>query len=186
MPLDAFRKVCAAAREETERLAALDRLGVLDTAPEPAFDDVVRQAAKRFGVPVALVSLIDAERQWFKAAFGLKATESPRSDAFCNHAIRSGGVMVIADAAADPRFADNPFVTGETGLRFYAGAPLTMPGGQRIGTLCLIDRRPRGDFSPEDAATLAALAAEVAAELARREVAVAIPPDAPAAVELKD
>jgi len=186
MPLEAFRKVHGAARAETARLAALDRLGVLDTAPEPAFDDIVRQAAERFGMPVALVSLIDVDRQWFKAAFGLDATESPRGDALCNHAIRSDEVMVVPDAAADPRFSENPFVTGETGLRFYAGAPLTVAGGLRIGTLCVIDRQPRADFGPEHAAALAALAAEVAAELARREVAAATAPDAPAGSDLED
>jgi GAF domain-containing protein len=129
---------------------------------------VVAEAAASFAAPIALVSLVDADRQWFKAAVGLAATGTPRSLAFCDRAIRSAGVMVVPDAAQDPRFAENPLVTGEPGIRFYAGAPVEVAGGQRIGTVCVIDRAPRSDFGPEEQAALARLATRVAALIAVR------------------
>jgi GAF domain-containing protein len=159
-----------AARREAERLAALVGVAVLDTPPEPEFDALVRQAADRFGVPISLVSLVDADRQWFKAATGLPpGAETPRALAFCDHAIRDEAVLVVPDAAADPRFAENPLVTGAPNIRFYAGAPLTLPAGARLGTLCVIDTVPRPDFGPEAAAALDALASAAAALLARRK-----------------
>jgi diguanylate cyclase len=130
--------------DEAERLARLRALTVLDSAPEPLFDSLARLAAQIAGTPIALVTLIDEKRQWFKANLGLPgARETPRDLAFCAHAILGREVMEVADARTDPRFADHPMVTGEPGIRFYAGAPLSLPGGMRVGTLCVIDRAPR-------------------------------------------
>jgi GAF domain-containing protein len=128
---------------ETERLAALHALLILDTPPEQRFDKIVEFAASEFEVPIALISLIDRERQWFKANVGLPVCETGRDISFCGHAILAPGIMVVPDAREDARFADNPLVTGEPGIRFYAGAPLVLPSGAALGTLCLIDRRPR-------------------------------------------
>lgn len=130
--------------DEAGSLAALRALEVLDTAAEPEFDALVRVAAIGCCVPIALVSLIDAERQWFKAGTGLPGVaETARDVSFCAHAVLSDALFEIADAAADPRFADNPLVTGEPGIRFYAGAPVVLGDGYRVGTLCVIDRQPR-------------------------------------------
>ncbi len=128
--------------DETDRLARLRELVILDSAPEPVFDSIARMASEICGVPIALISLIDLERQWFKANVGLPGVnETPRDIAFCNYAIRSDAVLEVPDARADARFAANPLVTGAPAIRFYAGAPLIMPGGQRVGTLCVIDRQ---------------------------------------------
>ncbi|MBC7662502.1 MAG: GAF domain-containing protein, partial [Caulobacter sp.] len=130
--------------EEARRLAALRELGVLDTLPESAFDTITATAAQLCGVPIALISLVDAHRQWFKSSFGMPgANETSRDVAFCDHAIRDDALFEVPDATSDPRFRDNPFVTGEPDVRFYAGAPIVMPGGERIGTVCVIDRAPR-------------------------------------------
>ncbi len=144
---------------ETLRLATLHRYGVLDTPPEAAFDRLARLAADLFGAPVALVSFVDAERQWIKAHYGLDVRETPRSAAFCDHTIRGDCVLVVPDATRDPRFCENPLVTGAPDIRFYAGAPLTTADGVRLGSLCVIDYRPRP--RPPQAALdrLAALAA---------------------------
>jgi GAF domain-containing protein len=128
---------------EAERLAALHALLILDTPPEQRFDKVVAFAAAEFDAPIALVSLIDKDRQWFKANYGLNACETGRDISFCGHAILAPEIMVIPDALLDERFADNPLVTGYPHIRFYAGAPLTMPSGHCIGTLCVIDSTPR-------------------------------------------
>ena len=133
-----------AATTESDRLARLHALLVLDTAPEPFFDALARLAARDCATPIALVSLVDAGRQWFKACVGLPGVEeTPREVAFCAHAIEQDGVMEVADAQVDPRFCDNPLVTGPPGIRFYAGAPLVLPDGARLGTLCVIDTQPR-------------------------------------------
>jgi PAS domain S-box-containing protein len=133
-----------AALEEPRRLAALRELGVLDTAPEEAFDTITRAAAQLCGTPIALISLVDAQRQWFKSNVGLaQVTETPRDVSFCDHAIRSADLLEVPDASFDPRFRANPLVTGEPGIRFYAGAPITLPGGERVGTVCVIDRVPQ-------------------------------------------
>lgn len=152
---------------EKERLAALQATGLLDTLPEAAFDDLVRIAAGICGVPISLVSLVDESRQWFKARFGLEATQTPREQAFCSHAILQPCVMVVPDAMQDERFRDNPLVTGAPGIRFYAGAPLEMAGGQRIGTLCVIDTVAR-EISEEQRASLAALARQAVAQIELR------------------
>jgi GAF domain-containing protein len=128
---------------EAERLAALYALLILDTPPEQRFDRIVTFAAGEFDVPVALLTLVDRDRQWFKASTGIAACETRRDISFCGHAILQPEIMVVPDARLDERFADNPLVTGETGIRFYAGAPLILPSGAALGTLCLIDRRPR-------------------------------------------
>ncbi len=128
---------------EDQRIKALHDLGILDTPNEERFDRYTRLAAALFRVPTALVSLVDRDRQWFKSRYGLDAEETPRDQAFCAHAILDSEVFEISDAREHPDFADNPLVTGPPYLRFYAGIPLTLAGGERIGTLCLIDYFPR-------------------------------------------
>ncbi|UTW06120.1 PAS domain S-box protein [Pseudomonas benzenivorans] len=129
--------------DEAARLAELERYALLDSPAEEAFDDLTLLAAQLCEVPIALISLVDAERQWFKSRVGLDACETPRESAFCAHAILSPTLMEVPDALADPRFRDNPLVTGPPHIRFYAGMPLTTRSGHRLGTLCVIDQRPR-------------------------------------------
>ncbi len=153
---------------ELFRLAALDGLQILDTPPEAAFDALTRLAADRFDVPIALISLVDDHRQWFKSRVGLQATETPREHAFCAHAIaQPGEVMMVPDATQDARFAGNPLVTGDPGIRFYAGAPLVTSTGHALGTLCVIDSRPR-TLTPAQVTQLQALADQVVGELEER------------------
>jgi GAF domain-containing protein len=128
---------------EAERLTALYRLAILDTEREERFDRLTRIAAAAFEVPIALVSLVDTDRQWFKSACGADITETPRDMSFCAHAIVERSIMVIPDALLDPRFADNPIVVNDPRVRFYAGCPLVLHSGACVGTLCLIDTRPR-------------------------------------------
>lgn len=129
---------------ESRRLAALHSYGVLDTPPEEPFEEIVLLAARVCGAPMALVSLVDAERQWFKARLGLPDCETHRDIAFCAHAIlQPRELLIVEDVRSDRRFADNPLVTGELGIRFYAGAPLLTPEGLPLGTLCVLDRQPR-------------------------------------------
>jgi GAF domain-containing protein len=125
------------------RLRALRDLNLLDTPPEERFDRIVRFAAQELEMPIALVSLVDENRQWFKARLGLEASETPRDISFCGHAIAKSDLFLVEDASLDERFADNPLVTGAPHIRFYAGAPLTAASGSRIGTLCVLDTRPR-------------------------------------------
>lgn len=129
--------------DEQERLAAVRSLNLLDTEPEERFDRYTRIAAALFDVPVALVTLVDKDRQWFKSCVGTQECETSREVSFCAHALKCHEVMVVPDALADRRFADNPIVTGGPRIRFYAGAPLFLPGGHCVGTLCIIDHRPR-------------------------------------------
>lgn len=145
---------------EAQRLAALRALRILDTPREERFDRITRLAQRMFDVPIALVTLVDVNRQWFKSCIGLDMGETPRSVSFCAHAILRDDALVIEDAQLDPRFADNPLVTDEPHIRFYAGQPLVGPNDQRLGTLCIIDRRPRQMSADElealrDLATLA-------------------------------
>lgn len=143
---------------EAERLAALRAYAVLDTACEESFDGIVRLAARLTGSPIALVSLIDADRQWFKARYGLGAAETPRDASFCAHTLADPShALVVSDARADARFVDNPLVLGGPGIRAYAGVPLIDAGGFALGTLCIIDQKPR-DFTPEVMETLRDLA----------------------------
>ncbi|KFA91359.1 ATP-binding protein [Archangium violaceum] len=150
--------------DEPRRLQALLRLGLLDTPAEERFDRIVRMAARTFRVPITLVSLVDGSRQWFKARVGLDAASTARSISFCGHAILTPDTFVVRDALEDQRFADNPLVTGEPHVRFYAGHPLHAPDGSPVGTLCLIDRRAR-DFSAEERQQLEDLASWVELEL---------------------
>lgn len=152
--------------DEAERLAALRALDLLDTPAEERFDRLTRMAAALFRVPVALVSLVDADRQWFKSCIGTDVCETSRETSFCAHAVVAREMLVVPDTLADARFRDNPLVTDEPRIRFYAGAPVHAPGGQPVGTLCIIDTRPR-DLSASDRALLADMAATVEAELAR-------------------
>jgi PAS domain S-box-containing protein len=142
---------------EARRLAALKRYQILDTPPEPAFDRITETAARLFEMPIALLVLLDEDRQWFKSHHGLAVTQTPRAIAFCSHTIGSPNVFVIEDAAQNPQFAANPLVTGEPHIRFYAGAPLTTPEGLNIGTLAIIGRRP-GQLSGSDRDLLRAMA----------------------------
>ncbi|GAB3233342.1 hypothetical protein GCM10027346_21250 [Hymenobacter seoulensis] len=154
--------------DETARLEALRNYQILDTPPESAFDDLVRLAAYICGTPISLVSLIDAERQWFKAKVGLPGIDSTaRELAFCQHAILSDKVYEVEDATQDPLFRDNDLVTGSPDIRFYAGAPLITPDGQALGTICAIDKVPRRlDDSQREA--LLILAREVVSHLELR------------------
>ncbi|MXP10388.1 GAF domain-containing protein [Pseudoblastomonas halimionae] len=151
---------------EQKRLQTLHGYRLLDTLPEPEFDDIVRRAAERFDTPIALMSLVDADRQWFKAKVGLDVEETPRSVAFCAYTIQGDDVMVVEDATQDERFSRNPLVLDDPSIRFYAGAPVTGEGGQKLGTICVIDRKPRHDFSETDMEALAKLSAEVSRILA--------------------
>ena len=128
---------------ESERLRTLYDLDILDTKPEERFDRIARLASRLVDAPIALVSLVGRDRQWFKAKVGLDANETGRDLAFCAHAIMDSEVFAVPDATKDARFNDNPLVTGDTNIRFYAGAPLTIADGIHIGTLCAIDTKPR-------------------------------------------
>jgi len=138
-------------------MAELCSLHILDTPPEERFDRITCAVQAIFKVPIALITLVDRDRQWFKSCQGLEVPQTPRTISFCGHAILSDEPFIVRDAAADPRFADNPLVTGEPFIRFYAGVPLLSAGGARLGTICLIDRVPRV-FTDEDAQTLRNLA----------------------------
>jgi len=129
--------------DDERRLQALREMLILDTPPEERFDRVVRFAAEEFDMPIVLVSLVDEKRQWFKARVGLDACETDRESSFCGHAIAQPQVMVVEDSHLDERFHDNPLVTGDPHVRFYAGATLQLPGGEIVGTLCMIDQKPR-------------------------------------------
>ncbi|WP_082448189.1 GAF domain-containing protein [Xylophilus sp. Leaf220] len=156
--------------DEALRLDALARLHVMDTLPEEEFDDIVTLASQICGTPIGLVSLVDGERQWFKARVGLEAQQTPREQAFCGHAIEAAEpLMVVEDATLDPRFADNPLVLGGPGIRFYAGAPVRSPEGYPLGTVCVIDTVPR-TLTPEQARALQALARQTSSLLRLRRL----------------
>ncbi|MCY2959028.1 MAG: GAF domain-containing protein [Planctomycetota bacterium] len=150
--------------DEFERLAALRALDVLDTPSEERFDRITRLAKALFKVPIALISLVDSDRQWFKSRQGLLACETSREISFCGHAILEDKVLWVEDARLDKRFRDNPLVTGDLGIRFYAGYPIRTTGGQCIGTLCVIDNKPR-PFSHGELAMLSDLGQMAGREL---------------------
>lgn len=153
---------------ETARLQELKRLLIMDSTEETAYDDIVRLAAGICGTPMALISLVDDSRQWFKARIGLQVQETPREHAFCAIAIqRPEQAMVVRDALADPRFATNPLVTDAPSIRFYAGAPLVTSGGHALGTVCVLDSEPR-ELGAEQLAQLQALAQQVIVMLEAR------------------
>jgi diguanylate cyclase (GGDEF)-like protein len=157
--------------DEDARIETLRALRILDTAPEERFDRITRLAQRIFGVRIVLVSLVDSERQWFKSAQGLEEVrETSRSVSFCGHAILDDDVLHVPDARADERFHDNPLVTGEPNIRFYAGCPLRASNGRKLGTLCLIDSEPR-EFAADDRLLLKDLAAMVEHEIASLQLA---------------
>jgi len=157
-------------QDEQARLETLRSLNILDTPPEERFDRLTRMAKRLFGVPIALVSLVDENRQWFKSCFGLSASETSRDISFCGHAILGNDPFIIRDTIVDERFADNPLVLNDPHIRFYAGCPLSAPNGRKLGTLCIIDRQPRS-FGKEDLEALKDLASMVERELAAVQLA---------------
>lgn len=160
--------------DEPDRLQALRQLLILDTPPEERFDRLTAFAAQEFDVPTALLSLIDDDRQWFKSRVDMGPCETPRSISFCGHAILQDDIMVVPDAHQDERFTGNPLVTGEPFIRFYAGAPLRLPDGHNVGTLCLLDSKPR-TLDEIDLAILGSLRDLAVEELVRREPGTATP-----------
>jgi len=149
---------------EKQRLTELHSLNILDTSPEERFDRLTRMAKRVFGVDIALVSLVDENRQWFKSKAGLEADETGRDISFCGHAILGNDIFVIGNALDDQRFYDNPLVTGPPNIRFYAGAPLRYMNGSKLGTLCIIDSKPR-KLGQEEMDTLRDLAEMAEGEL---------------------
>ena len=144
--------------DEVARLAALQRYQILDTLPEAEYDDLTLLASQICQTPISLVSLVDSQRQWFKSHHGLDIEETPRAISFCAHAIRGRTLLEVPDAALDERFSDNVFVTDAPHVRFYAGAPLITPDGLALGTLCVVDYKPR-QLTPAQRAALDALGA---------------------------
>jgi GAF domain-containing protein len=158
---------------EAARLAALREYNILDTAPEQAFDDITKIAAFICGTPIAIMALIDKERQWFKSKVGEPKSETPREQAFCAHTILQTDILEVENALTDLRFAQNPLVTGGPNIRFYAGAPLVTPTGQALGSLCVIDREPR-KLRADQKACLESLARLVMTTLELRRVSAAL------------
>jgi GAF domain-containing protein len=150
--------------DEAQRLEALRALLILDTPPEERFDRIVQFAAAEFDVPMAMISLVDRDRQWFKSRIGLDACETSREVSFCSHAVHSRQLLLVRDALSDVRFHDNPIVVGAPFVRFYAGAPLTLKSGAVVGTLCVLDTRER-PFDAVDRSILESLSRLVVGEL---------------------
>ena len=154
---------------EQRRLEVLRSLDILDTKHEERFDRLTRMAKRMFDVPIVVVSLVDENREWFKSCIGLRLKEASREISFCGHVILENEILIIPDTLADPRFSDNPLVVENPHVRFYAGCPLII-NGYKLGTLCIIDQKPRG-FNNEDAAALKDLAATVESELSAVQIA---------------
>lgn len=157
-------------KQEGARLKTLRSLNILDTLPEERFDRLTRMAKRLFGVPISVVCLVDEDRQWFKSCLGLTVSETPRDISFCGYAILGSEIFIIPDAAKDERFADNPMVLNEPNIRFYAGCPLRTLNGSKLGTLCIMDQKPRS-FSDEDLEILRDLASMVEREFAAVQLA---------------
>lgn len=151
-------------KNDRDRVAALQKYAILDTEPEQAFDDLTLLASFICKTPIALISLVDGDRQWFKSKIGMKPSETPRDIAFCSVAIQQPDVMVVPDTLKDERFRDNPFVTSEPNIRFYAGVPLINEEGFALGTLCVIDKSPR-EITNEQTEALRALSRLVLAQM---------------------
>lgn len=156
--------------DESTRMETLRSLKLLDTAPEERFDRLTRLAKRMFGVPISLVSIVDSDRQWFKSKQGLEAEQTPRDISFCGHAILGDEIFMVPNALEDERFADNPLVTNDPNIRFYAGCPLKVFNGSKLGTLCIIDREPR-EFNEEDLSVLKDLAVMAEQEIAAIQLA---------------
>jgi GAF domain-containing protein len=156
--------------DDMARLNALRDLKILDTDPDPAFDNLTRVAAATFEAPIAFVSLVDEHRQWFKSKYGSDASETSIESSFCAHAIREHGVMVVLNATEDTRFRDYPNVVGDPHIRFYAGAPISTKEGQNVGTLCVIDTKPRERFTWYQAEILQRMAQLVSREMQAHSV----------------
>ena len=152
---------------EAKRLNVLWQYGILDTVPEAMFDDLAELASAICGAPIALISLVDKSRQWFKSKIGLSARETSRDTSMCAHAICQSGLFIVPDASRDSRFKNNPLVKGRAHVRFYAGAPLVTPDGYALGTICVLDKVPRG-LSAEQQHALELLARIVMAQLELR------------------
>jgi anti-sigma regulatory factor (Ser/Thr protein kinase) len=153
--------------DERRRLESLSQYRILDTDPEQAFDDLTLLASQICGTPIALITLVDENRQWFKSRVGLDVRETSRSVSLCSHAIQQQGLFIVPDASSDARFRDNPFVRDEPRFRFYAGAPLVARDGESLGTLCVIDRQPR-QLSADQKGALDALRRQAQAQLELR------------------
>ena len=160
-------------KQEARRLKVLWQYDVLDTVAEEVFDDLVDLAAHICEAPIALISLVDENRQWFKARVGISVSETSRDISFCAHAILGDGLMVVPDATKDKRFKNNPLVTGPQKIRFYAGAPLITPDGHALGTLCVLDHEARA-LRPEQKQSLRVLAHHVVSQLELRRHARAL------------
>lgn len=154
-------------KNEVHRLKVLWQYDVLDTVPEEVFDDLTDLAAHICEAPIALISLVDEDRQWFKSRVGLSIAETSRDISFCEHAILKSDLFIVPDATKDPRFKNNPLVTGKDRIRFYAGAPLVTPDGCALGTLCVLDKKPR-QLRPEQQQALRVLAHHVVSQLELR------------------
>jgi GAF domain-containing protein len=153
---------------EHERLSEVTRYAILDTPAEEQFDRIAALARVLFDTPIAAITLVDQDRQWFKSQLGLKVQQTPRVDSFCNHAMENEGVFVVADARADVRFAANPLVTDGPHIRFYAGAPLRSSNGANLGAVCVISDTPREDFTAAEQGKLQVLASIVETEMELR------------------
>lgn len=156
-------------QDEKSRITALHLLNILDTQPEERFDRLTRMAKRLFNVPIATVTLVDADRQWFKSSVGVKNPETPRDISFCGHAIAADEILLVPDARQDERFFDNPLVSGDPNIRFYAGCPLKV-GNHNLGTLCVIDDKPR-EFGDEERQLLKDLAKMAEEELSAVQLA---------------
>src|SRR4051794_35345930 len=152
---------------EKQRLKVLWQYEILDTVPEEVFDDLTELAARICEAPIALITLVDEKRQWFKSKVGVTIRETSRDISFCAHAINQEDLFIVPDATLDPRFADSPLVVSEPKIRFYAGAPLITPDGYALGTLCVIDKQPR-ELRPEQKQALRILARHVVSQLELR------------------